>query len=542
LNSDLIQTAKEKQKFELVMADFLGLNELIQFWFSHTKIWFGATPEDDKIVKDRYEKFLLETHLLFADLNLSTLDPHQLLGLVILLDQVSRHIYRGQSDNIRPFHECSIKVANFMIDMNTDFELIAEQRPFVLLPLRHTFEIVQLERVIKRIILWRQTDRDKYGEIIGDRTYLRFLNATLTAYSKLVVPTINPAVDNDDISSDSIYNILDPISKRNLTELIKISAEEHIYKAFALTLHKMPNLNTVIVSLSGGVDSMVVLHCLSQLSTVSKNPFNVVAVHINYNNRPTCPTEVAFLTRWTSLLGVPLYVRHIWELNRDRCNDREFYEKITRIFRFDMYKRFNAPTILGHNQDDAVENIFANIRKGRSLNNLTGMVDISEDDGVIIARPMLNIPKKDIYKFAHKYDIPHLEDSTPKWSDRGRMRDVLIPAIDSFDPSIIAGLLELSKGYKEIYSMVDMGIINTFFNRVDISRKIIPITPLDPENDYGFIFWKSVFTRFFGGLNLRPPSNKAINTAIKRINGRQFGNITLTKGLCFKYDHNGLSL
>ena len=120
-----------------------------------------------------------------------------------------------------------------------------------------------------------------------------------------------------------------------------------------------------------------------------------------------------FIKRWTKLLGIEHYIKNITELSRNRSTDRDIYEKITKKLRFDMYKRFGNPVVLGHNQDDCLENIINNIKKSRSYNNLNGMSEFSEEDGCILVRPMLQIKKTEIKEFAQTYHIPHLPNSTP---------------------------------------------------------------------------------------------------------------------------------
>ena len=48
--------------------------------------------------------------------------------------------------------------------------------------------------------------------------------------------------------------------------------------------------------------------------------------------------------------------------------------------------------------------------------------------------------EKLIYKLANKFKLPYLYDSTPDWSERGQMRDILIPQIKEFDKEIITGV------------------------------------------------------------------------------------------------------
>jgi tRNA(Ile)-lysidine synthase TilS/MesJ len=49
--------------------------------------------------------------------------------------------------------------------------------------------------------------------------------------------------------------------------------------------------------------------------------------------------------------------------------------------------------------------------------------------GVLIWRPLLAHTKDDIYDFAHKYGVPYLRDTTPSWSTRGKLRNMLVPLL-----------------------------------------------------------------------------------------------------------------
>jgi hypothetical protein len=92
-----------------------------------------------------------------------------------------------------------------------------------------------------------------------------------------------------------------------------------------------------------------------------------------------------------------------------------------------------------------MENIFSNLSKQIHFDNLLGMKSITYDlNDVMILRPMLEFNKSQIIEYADNNDIPHLEDSTPSWSRRGQMRDVLIPSIQNFDVRIIDGLYKFA--------------------------------------------------------------------------------------------------
>lgn len=198
----------------------------------------------------------------------------------------------------------------------------------------------------------------------------------------------------------------------------------------------------ICISLSGGVDSMISSWILKQILPHVK----LHAIHINYNNRDTTDYECAFLHDWCKLLNIDLEIVTISIKREDYMkHNRDFYEKETRQIRFDAYKKYNCPIVLGHNLDDCVENIISNIASRKNRDNLMGMTAKSFIDDVHIWRPMLNISKKQIYNYAKIANVPYLHDSTPSWSRRGKLRDIVIPMLTEHEPGFVSGLLEIAK-------------------------------------------------------------------------------------------------
>jgi len=212
--------------------------------------------------------------------------------------------------------------------------------------------------------------------------------------------------------------------------------------------------NKICVSLSGGVDSMVLLHKVLYEPLFAIKSHEVSAVHINYNNRPTCADEVKFVQEYCHLHNVQLDVENISHITRSRDASRTAYEDETRKIRFDAYARQNCPVLLGHNFEDTVENIISNIASKRNLHDLKGMQFQSFEKNVEIIRPLLETSKINIYEYASKHGISHLEDSTPKWSRRGKLRDHVIPTLNTYEPNFIKGLLTLTLNLQQNYEHI----------------------------------------------------------------------------------------
>ncbi len=422
------------------------MDPLYTFWKDNPKLWFNSSADDDK---ELYIKF---NHMLEIEFNIENMNVQEWTTYVILYDQLIKHFTRHTKHKyIMPLNfieNCIVKYNNFK-NLLSDFEFM-----FMLMPLRHTHMLKYVKYVLNET-WWRLEQNPTNIQI------KKYLIATYERYIKCT-----PFYDNDNIQtcikSNIIFNSYEILDLKcmpyNFTELID---SNHILinhmKKFIDT-HKL-NRKLITVSISGGVDSMI----CSYLLKMCKQPF--IALHINYMNRDECLKEEDLLKWWcNSILDVPLYIRRIDEINRPRCMEfemREIYESYTKDIRFRAYYTTSPEPIimLGHNKDDMIENILTNTASASHYENLCGMTEYSSQsflNGTLcFIRPLLSIMKCDIYTFAKEHNIPFLVDSTPKWSQRGKIRDVVRPALEQWNPLILDGMLKLSIELNQMHTILD---------------------------------------------------------------------------------------
>jgi tRNA(Ile)-lysidine synthetase-like protein len=484
------------------MDSILLINDLYSFWFKNDHLWFNSSKEDDLVITRKYSELLIGT----------IIEPS--ITSIILYDQIPRHIYRNDKIKIDYYLKIALKHCNCLLPDIQKYD--PKERCFILLPLRHTFEENNIKKCLSFVNKWLEEE--------DHPIYNRFYQASITSLSK-----INSLKDTIYISYESsdFTHILDPNSIKSLSfEYNDNVYNDIIYKELSKNII---NNDTIIISISGGVDSMVCSFLLYYYSLRNKN-IKIIGATINYANRPEQYIETDMVNQWLKLLDIDHHVREINEIKRVRDKTRDFYEKITREIRFDLYKKLNGSVILGHNKDDSIENIFSNIAKRKNYDNLLGMSIQSNEQEVDIFRPLLNISKSEIIKFAQKYNIPYVYDSTPSWSERGQMRDILIPQINNFNLDIISGLIELSKNYKEIYSVYRNNSIPI------ITFEETTCFFLNP-NIYFIDYWKNILgiiCKHYNCLNIK---NKSIINLIDNLNsGNQ---IILSKQLkCYLVNNN----
>jgi tRNA(Ile)-lysidine synthetase-like protein len=219
-----------------------------------------------------------------------------------------------------------------------------------------------------------------------------------------------------------------------------------------------------VVSLSGGVDSMV---ALTLLKALGKSPS---AVNIIYGNRAQSHYEFCFLIDYCKRLDISLIAYEIPYIKRDSV-ERKFYESVTRDIRFGVYRVVakEKKVLLGHIQDDLVENIWTNFAKGHHLDNLAKMEENEEQMGVQLWRPLLGITKDLIYEVAAELKIPHLKNTTPSWSNRGKFREHFYEETHKqYGVDVDKKLLEVANIFKSQAAQIDRLVYQQVYKSWDI--------------------------------------------------------------------------
>ena len=506
------------------MYELYILNELYDEWFSNRDYWFSKNSKIDVYLCDKYYKYIESTSYIYESYKKNPLffDNKTIIAYIILLDQISRHFKRVYDTNIDivEFSRKAVNFSNILLYNNKQDIFTIDELSFIYLPYRHFKDIDKIYEIISIYIeLYEKANTEDKLKC------RRYLQATLNNIYKdinLLSMKINKRVKsweyiNKDIldprclEDNKIVSVLSPIIHENMLNEIE----------------KLKDGSTIIVSLSGGVDSMVALYlCKYIKDTYNSNKIkNIIAIHINYNNRTHSGDELDFVNYYCNKLGIKLYLRTIKEISRNNCLHnglRDLYEDITKNIRYDMYrlniKNDRTYILLGHNKDDCFENVITNISNKSNYNNLCGMEVLKEIEGMMFWRPLLSIEKRHILDCANINKIPYLYDSTPAWSVRGKIRDTVRPSLL---------LLKNNEGIED-NSTIDSFfylrdyIANTqdIFNELIIKNLISKIKYMDVENSRKYITEYSktemlslkyivIAKIFFSKLNIRY-SHKAI--------------------------------
>jgi tRNA(Ile)-lysidine synthase len=186
---------------------------------------------------------------------------------------------------------------------------------------------------------------------------------------------------------------------------------------------------SILVALSGGPDSVALLHLLHKLA--GQEGFRIAAAHLNYGLRGAeSDGDEQFCIELCRKLGIKLYRRKV-SLNRKRSVNVQDWARAIRFKFFDhlcLTHSFDF-VALGHNSDDNVETILMNLFRGAGTSGISGMTGRS---GTLI-RPLLEFTREDILNFLGKNKLDYRTDSSNLESKytRNRVRLELLPEVDT---------------------------------------------------------------------------------------------------------------
>ncbi len=210
------------------------------------------------------------------------------------------------------------------------------------------------------------------------------------------------------------------------------------FKGFVRKRRLLDGVNSILVALSGGPDSVCLLHLLYLLC--KKKGFSLHAAHIHHGLRGLeADRDASFSEQLCKENAIPFYIERI---NVEAyCKEKGLgIQDGARLLRYDVFRRLMAQmkidvTATGHTANDQAEEVIFRLIRGSSLEGLSG-IRPKRPDGFI--RPLLFANKEEIIEHLMLMDIPYITDSSNLGNKytRNRLRHTLLPIIKKeFNPS-----------------------------------------------------------------------------------------------------------
>jgi tRNA(Ile)-lysidine synthase len=208
----------------------------------------------------------------------------------------------------------------------------------------------------------------------------------------------------------------------------------------------------VLAAVSGGPDSMALLHALWELA--ARLGIELEAATVDHGLRPEAAAEAELVRDRAVALQVPWHLLRV-DVAAARRGGGGSLQEAARRLRLDALaelarERGARRVALAHQADDQAETVLFRIIRGTGLRGLAG-IPYRRDPFV---RPLLDVPRAEVLRYLHRRSIPFEED--PSNADlrfaRARVRHRLIPLLAAENPRIREALVGLADAAREAES------------------------------------------------------------------------------------------
>ena len=259
--------------------------------------------------------------------------------------------------------------------------------------------------------------------------------------------------------------------------------------------HQLLNVNAkVIVGLSGGADSVVLLYVLDRLG------YECIAAHCNFHLRgEEALRDEKQAIDFAESLEIPCFQRDFDTLSiaHERGISVEMAARDLRYEWFEQLRKAHEAEAIAvaHHRDDTIETLLLNLMRSTGIRGLAG---IQPKNGFIV-RPLLGVSKQDILQYAAEKNLPFVTDSSNLQDEymRNKIRLSVIPLLQSIQPSVDSAFIHTMEYVNEALKIYDFHIqeaIRKVFDREKGTIDIVQLQALpSPEavlfellKEYGF--------------------------------------------------------
>ncbi len=206
----------------------------------------------------------------------------------------------------------------------------------------------------------------------------------------------------------------------------------------------------VLVGVSGGPDSMALLHGLWELRREWR--LELCAAYLDHGLRAEAAVEQSFVRERAAALGLP-FMTGKTEVRALREKTRLPLQEAAREARYDFFRKaaaeFSAGKVaLGHTADDQAESVLMRLLRGAGTRGLAGIPPMRDER---IIRPLIETWRREIDAYLEERRIPFRQDASNRSLRflRNRIRHELIPILETYNPRIREILLKTADQFRQ---------------------------------------------------------------------------------------------
>jgi tRNA(Ile)-lysidine synthase len=213
----------------------------------------------------------------------------------------------------------------------------------------------------------------------------------------------------------------------------------------------------VAVALSGGRDSIALLHVMSALAQAHPNEIELYAFHVHHGLSPNADHWLSFCADTCKRLAVQFDAHRV---KVERAGG-ESLEAVAREQRYtalgDICRQYAVTALLtAHHQDDQIETLLLQLVRGAGVDGLAAMGPQRNLKGVSLLRPWLDLPRSEIEAFARMHDIAWVDDESndnPRFA-RNALRQWL-PGLADVHPGYRSGIARAAAHLAEASELLE---------------------------------------------------------------------------------------
>jgi tRNA(Ile)-lysidine synthase len=193
----------------------------------------------------------------------------------------------------------------------------------------------------------------------------------------------------------------------------------------------------ICIALSGGMDSIVLLHAMVRLR--DETPISLFALHVNHGISPHAGSWAEFCQQTCLALNVPCEVAALAPLTAVGTG----LERAARDARYAIFAATDTDVLcMAHHQNDRAETLLLNLFRGAGLQGLAAMPSTRFLSGKCLIRPFIDLPRSELLTWATTQNLRWIEDESNQnlHFRRNYMRHVVLPAISVQFPGVAAVL------------------------------------------------------------------------------------------------------
>ncbi len=191
------------------------------------------------------------------------------------------------------------------------------------------------------------------------------------------------------------------------------------------------------IGLSGGVDSVVLLHIIYSIGQLKQIPLEQIqAIHVNHGISKFADEWQSFCEEYCQKLGIKLTVFN-FVVQKNKGQGLENSARKARYKAFAEMKNVDL-LVLAHHIDDQYETMLTQIMRGSDLHNVAAMNEYRDFADKKIWRPLLDFSKSEILDYANQNQLQYIEDDSNIDNSylRNFLRNNIIPQLKDYDSNL----------------------------------------------------------------------------------------------------------